>query len=84
MNTVAGTKLKELKQTCFACPSQWEGRTTDGRFVYVRFRHGRLSVGIANTFFEAIRQEDYVDMHGDHLDGFITTEEMLDRTGMIL
>lgn len=33
-------------QTCVACPSQWEGRTPDDRPAYIRFRHGRLQLGI--------------------------------------
>lgn len=38
--------LKELYKTCDACPSQWEGRTTDNRPVYVRSRSGRLTAGV--------------------------------------
>ncbi|MFI6304307.1 hypothetical protein ACIBCH_20750 [Amycolatopsis thailandensis] len=27
-------------QTCAACPSQWDAWTDDGRYLYLRFRHG--------------------------------------------
>ncbi len=37
-------KIKNLKQTCGACPSQWEFETFDNRMVYVRYRYGYLSV----------------------------------------
>lgn len=35
-----------LTKTCESCPAQWEGRTNDGREVYVRYRWGHLSVEI--------------------------------------
>ena len=37
-----------MRMTCSACPSQWEGWTDepDERAVYVRYRHGHLSVGL--------------------------------------
>ncbi len=37
----------ELTNTCFACPSQWEGTLGDGRTVYIRFRWGYLSVSVS-------------------------------------
>src|ERR1700738_3288078 len=40
-----GTKeLASLSQTCHMCPSQWEGRTVDGEYVYIRFRWGTLTL----------------------------------------
>jgi len=40
-------KIKDLIQTCSACPSQWEARTeTDNRPVYIRFRWGYLSIRV--------------------------------------
>lgn len=60
----------DLRQTCYACPSQWEGRLADGREVYVRYRHGVLRMDIDGR--TAYRLE-----HGDGLDGFMTTEEMM-------
>jgi len=35
-----------LRQTCEACPSQWEGYTDNHEPVYIRFRWGYLSVSI--------------------------------------
>ena len=37
-------KIILVEQTCNACPSQWEALTADLRRVYVRYRHGFLSV----------------------------------------
>lgn len=47
-------RVVELTQTCGACPSQWEGRTADGRHVYVRFRYGYLAIGVGATIEAAV------------------------------
>ena len=74
-------KVIALRNTSIACPSQWEGTLEDGRAIYVRYRHGALSVGVGNDTDEAVRNsrsdhavfEDYV---GDGLDGFMDFEEL--------
>ena len=38
--------IAELTQTCHACPSQWEGKTTDGKRFYARFRHGAWRIDL--------------------------------------
>ena len=38
--------IAELTQTCDRSPSQWEGRLDDGRTIYIRYRHGQLSVHV--------------------------------------
>lgn len=47
-------KVTELTRTCVACPSQWEGRLDDGRWVYVRYRFGMLRVGVGATVDAAV------------------------------
>lgn len=47
-------KLVSLEQTCGACPSQWEGKLEDGRFVYARYRYGHLAVTAADSVNMAI------------------------------
>ncbi len=74
-------KVVALKNTCIACPSQWEGSLEDGRAVYVRYRHGALSVAIGNGVDEAVRNgmsDDalYAGYVGDELDGFMDFEEL--------
>ena len=44
---MSGAQIKELKQTCFACPSQWEGKLSDGRMIHIRYRWGHLSIRIS-------------------------------------
>ena len=38
--------VKEIRLTCSACPEQWEGLTNDDCPVYVRYRHGFLTVQV--------------------------------------
>lgn len=42
--------VMSLVQTCKCHPSQWEGWTSDSNAIYVRFRHGRLWIGLAPDY----------------------------------
>lgn len=69
---VVGDKplVTELRRTCFACPSQWEGATEDGEHVYIRYRWGFLSATIG-------KDDVYGDRHGDSLDGNMSDADMM-------
>lgn len=72
--------ITKLEMTCEACPSQWEGVTEDGRYVYIRFRWGYFSAGIGATFDEALGNEKlFGDQISDGLDGTLSTEDMRAR-----
>ena len=80
-------KFKTLVKTCSACPSQWEGQLEDGRYVYIRFRWGHLSVrASAESIDEAVTggEELYSggpdDVHP--FDGVMSTCEMLKLAGL--
>lgn len=84
-------RLVSLKMTCSACPSQWEGKTEDGQFLYARYRWGQLSWCVAGTIDDAIDGYNPNDQTfgntrmvtvRDSLDGVMDTEEMLRLTGM--
>lgn len=45
--------LSSLRCTSIAAPSQWEGELEDGRFVYIRYRHGRGAVRTGYSAQEA-------------------------------
>ena len=70
----------ELEQTCRACPAQWEGRTADGRHVYVRYRFGWLQVGVGATLEDAIDDETITLKLGDGMDGFLTYSQLIAAT----
>lgn len=42
-------KIKKIKRTCFACPSQWEGYTIKNQPVYIRYRYGFLAAQIGKS-----------------------------------
>ncbi|MFZ4606093.1 MAG: hypothetical protein ACOYM5_07525 [Caulobacter sp.] len=51
-------RIVSLTQTCPTAPSQWEGELSDGRTLYVRYRHGGLSIGIGATVDRAVDDSD--------------------------
>jgi hypothetical protein len=75
-----GLKLRKLERTCFACPSQWDAETEDGRILYIRYRYGCLRVDMGGCGGETV----YCQHVGDDMDGFMDDEEMLELTGMVL
>jgi hypothetical protein len=77
--------VTEIGQTCHACPSQWEGRTDDGDYIYVRFRWGFLAIGKGPTIEDAIdnaykQEEIFGRQLKGSLDGFLTYEELIETT----
>ena len=68
-------RIKNLTQTCGACPSQWEGKMENGAYIYIRYRYGWLSVDIDDV--HVFGQEV-----GDSLGGVMDTEQMLRITGL--
>lgn len=64
-------EIKEITQTCNACPSQWEGITMDGEEIYVRYRWGVLQIDLDG---ETVFQQGL----GDSLDGYIEWEDVED------
>ncbi len=69
-------RVVSLQRTCQACPSQWEGRTDDGRWVYVRYRWGHLQVGIGPTLEDAVDNDSISLDLGDELDGVLSYDEL--------
>jgi len=74
---LADVTLAELAMTCMVCPAQWEGKTTGGREVYIRYRHGRFTVDLNGFRY-------YSAKLGDDSASDMTTEEMLAYTGMAM
>jgi len=65
-------KIREIEQTCSACPSQWEATLDDGRMLYFRYRWGVLRISISerptrdimdavggNEIFMKVSDEDF-------------------------
>jgi hypothetical protein len=77
MSTPTEVILVKTVETCSACPSQWDAWDADGGYWYLRFRHGRGTMGrdyITDALsFEAIE-----------LGGVITLDEFCRRIGVTL
>jgi len=53
-DAVPTPRVSKLTQSCKGSPSQWEGLTDDGQFIYVRYRWGCLAIGSGKTLDEAV------------------------------
>ena len=51
-------KIMELIKTCCACPSQWEGIIENEGLVYIRYRHGRLTINFTEHGIDAVLGEE--------------------------
>ena len=65
--------IVQLERTCIACPSQWEGELDTGQSVYIRFRHGQLTIDIDDTCVLSI-------VCSDRLDGSMSNEALISLT----
>ncbi len=81
-------KIVRAAQTSFACPSQWDAWTDDGRYVYLRFRHGHGTVTVypspdTDTWdFKTPPVASFED--DDEWNGVISLEEFCERAGIEL
>jgi len=71
--------VEVVNQTCSACPSQWDALTDGGDELYVRYRWGYLEVS-----WGVMGEKIYGENLGDNLDGFLTYEQLVARTGHII
>jgi hypothetical protein len=67
-----------LRQTTWACPTQWEGTLDDGRSLFVHCRRGELSVGVGDAIQDAIDNGMSANaLYFEHVaDGPISFEEL--------
>jgi hypothetical protein len=81
-------QITEIRQTCAVAPSQWDGRLTDTRPIYIRYRWGYLSVAIGEPGASVESAVDASEWFGeqirDSLDSKISIEEVCLLTGLTL
>ncbi len=70
--------IEKLKQTCRLCPSQWDAWTDDGRYMYIRHRHGYLSVETADTEEDYIPDKELVFSEHINENSYLSTVDMLE------
>ena len=70
--------VTELVKTCNACPAQWDGKTSDGGDLYIRYRWGYLRVDLnGETIWGAPVGED-------QWDGTLNEEQLAEHTRGLL
>ena len=75
-------RIKDIKQTCYACPSQWEAKTINDIPIYIRYRWGYLSIrkaeGKSDNILDAVDGDEiYGKQIGDKYDGIISLQQVL-------
>jgi hypothetical protein len=76
-------KVAEIRNTCSACPSQWEGRTVDGQVIYIRSRWDILSIHVGETLDKAILGQPIAEIV-DHAGGWLEYEDLRALTKHVL
>ena len=83
-------KLITFERTCYACPSQWEGKLDDGRMLYIRYRWSHLSVCVSpnqtDNVMEAVGGEEIFSKECDNSgwDGVMSFHELQKHTAKII
>jgi len=72
------TIVKNLNQTCFATPSQWEGSVGTRGSIFIRYRHGVLRVDLSKTNRKAWENGVTILKKeiGDRFNGYMETSDM--------
>jgi hypothetical protein len=77
-------KVIEIRRTCFAYPSQWEGKTKSG-YIYIRFRHGTLDVRSGSAIKDAVAGPTIFEWHDDdEYGGWMEYDELRKITAEVL
>ena len=82
-------KIQEITKTCESCPAQWEGKTDEGKTVYIRYRWGELTIQVSpepsNNIYEAVNGVEVINKQlGDSLNGYLTYDELKNATAGII
>lgn len=81
------SRLVRVVETCHACPSQWDAWTTEGQYLYLRYRHGIGSVeeqpsNDLDTW--DMDRPPLVEWDDDTGNGDIDLDEFLEKAGLQL
>ena len=68
--------VKSIKKTCYACPSQWEGKTEDGKDIFIHLRNG--------YFYCNIDGKQIYESTPNGFDGVMDNNEMMRELRFVL
>lgn len=66
--------VKEIKRICLAAPSSWEGVDEKGKPVYIRYRHGELTVRVGDNHNGIVVFENQLTYEDDSYMSFAELE----------
>jgi len=69
--------VKNITRYSSGCPTQWDGETTNGGKLYIRYRWGCLTVDLND-------KEIFNSKVGDEFDGVMSDEDMKKVTGSVI
>ena len=73
-------RVRKLVHISDVHPAQWQGRTESGDYIYVRFRYGKLWIGIAPDYHRTPPATVLETGYGDLGDGYLSFESLRERT----
>lgn len=78
--------LSKVIQTCRACPSQWDAWTTDGQYLYLRYRSGMGTVEAQPSPDEDTWTDrpPLMEFGEPSLDGLINLDDFMTTAGLEL
>jgi hypothetical protein len=74
--------VASYEQTCFACPTQYEGTLCDGRWFHFHYRYGVVSLKIGDDDRVSLERGDEfagVMNEADFKDTFVTLYKIAER-----
>lgn len=66
-------------RTCYACPEQYEGKLTDGRWFYFRYRNSWAGLAVGENYDDVMGREDAGMASGDGLQGIFGDHQIRDQ-----
>lgn len=73
-------RVRTLTHVSDLHPAQWEGKTEGGDFIFVRYRYGRLWIGIAPDYLRTAPTTVLETGYGDLGDGYLSFRSLRKRT----
>ncbi len=78
-----GLEIADLEMTCPRYPSQWEGRLSDGRAIFIRYRSKKLAIVIGTAQWILKLEHSSYEFDDEYSDGEITMSDVKKFTGLI-
>ena len=77
-------KLVKVVETCFACPSQWDAWTDEGKYLYMRFRSGHGTVRMYDDYSDSLAGGLMIAefRHGHDMAGSIHLDKFCELAGL--